>query len=184
MRTFTLRRPSDERVRALIEQQRTNALTYPDAGFTARAPADAPDLRRKAREIDAPFERVRDALRNWTQYDLPWIEVAAPRPPIVEGEVVANIVWVYGLWSVNCCRILAVEDGPDRFAYSIGTLPHHVETGEERFAVERRGTGSLLTIRSRSGPNHPLVRLFWGLGERAVQRFLREGTERIAREVS
>ena len=46
----------------------------------------------------------------------------------------------FGLWSLNACRIVYVieeEASPlRRYGFAFGTLPGHVERGEERFTVE------------------------------------------------
>ena len=81
---------------------------------------------------------------------------------------------------MNCCRIVAVEDGPGRFGYTIATLPHHSEIGRERFRVEEIGGEVWYDVQSHSGPNNLLVRLAWPAAERAVRRFLRESGEHMA----
>ena len=114
-------------------------------------------------------------MQDWTQYDLGWTAVPL-KPPIVAGRDFATVARTLGLWSVNCCRIVYVVDEPTRFGYAIGTLPHHVETGEERFLLTRRGEAISFEISSFSRARHPLVKLGWWYGKRAIRRFLEEGT--------
>ncbi|MEZ4292055.1 MAG: DUF1990 family protein [Myxococcota bacterium] len=62
---------------------------------------------------------------------------AARRPP-GEGQVVASIVRVAGLRLVNPCRAVYLEpplEEAHRVRFAYGTLPGHVEAGEERFTV-------------------------------------------------
>ena len=132
--------------------------------------------------LDAPFDRCLAALREWRQYDLGWCHVARPRPALVEGELSATIARAFGLWSVNCCRIVRVIEEPGRFAFAIGTLPHHVETGEELFELTDAGGGrTTFRIASFSGPHHPLVRIGWPVASLAVRRFLREAPGALER---
>ena len=46
----------------------------------------------------------------------------------------------FGLWSLNACRIVyVIEEEASllrRYGFALGTLPGHVERGEERFTVE------------------------------------------------
>jgi uncharacterized protein (UPF0548 family) len=46
----------------------------------------------------------------------------------------------FGLWSLNACRIVYVIEEEasllKRYGFAFGTLPAHVERGEERFTVE------------------------------------------------
>ena len=176
-----LTEPSDERVRRLIASQAGERFTYAAVGATER---DAPPARR--RSVDLPIDRfdaARRALAGWTQYDLGWTRVPV-KPPIEPGRDFATVARTLGVWSANCCRVVYAVDEADRFGYGIGTLPHHVETGEERFLLTRDGSAGRCTfeISSFSRANDPLVRLGWWYGERAVRRFLREGTARLKAE--
>ena len=94
------------------------------------------------------FLRAVEALRSWAMYDLPWTYVHPAAPPVVEGTVFATIVSHLGFWSINPCRIVYVDDTDTpamrTFAFAIGTLPLHSETGEERFQVQwDRSTGEV-----------------------------------------
>lgn len=44
------------------------------------------------------------------------------------------------------CRVLSVADEPDRQVFAYGTLPGHLESGEERFEVVRDDDG-VVTLR-------------------------------------
>ncbi len=55
------------------------------------------------------------------------------------SEVVAVLGRAVGLWWLNCCRIVYVVNEVGlvaKFGFAYGTLPGHVESGEERFQVE------------------------------------------------
>lgn len=75
-----------------------------------------------------------------------------------------------GLWWLNACRIVYVvdESGPiSRFGLAYGTLPGHVERGEERFMIEwNRGDNSVwYDILAFSRPNHAQGCSIWYLNE-------------------
>jgi uncharacterized protein (UPF0548 family) len=57
------------------------------------------------------------------------------------GTVVSVLGPHFGLWSLNACRIVYVIEEKEalllkRYGFAFGTLPTHVERGEERFTVE------------------------------------------------
>jgi uncharacterized protein (UPF0548 family) len=56
------------------------------------------------------------------------------------GTVVGVLGPHFGLWSLNSCRIVYVIEEEasllKRYGFAFGTLPGHVERGEERFTVE------------------------------------------------
>ena len=62
---------------------------------------------------------------------------------------------------MNACRVVYVVDEPGRFGLAYGTLPGHVERGEERFLVERDSTdGSVwYDLLAFSRPNSLVARL-------------------------
>ena len=175
---LSLRAPSDDVANRLLDLQRDADLTYADIGLTL-------DPTRRQREVvrDLPtsFDGTRQAMAAWRQYDLGWTRVAEPRPEVVEGNRVAVIARTFGLWTINTCRLVRVIEEPGRFAYAIGTLPCHSESGEELFELTEAGGGCRLRIASASGPNHPLVRLGWPAAEWVIRRFLREAPEALRR---
>ena len=182
---FRLTKPTDVDVRRVIASQADATPTYAAVGATRdSSPPDGWPARRKAIDLPAgSFDAAKAALSDWTQYDLGWTAVPV-KPPITTGRDFATIARTLGLWSVNACRVVYVVDEPDRFGYAIGTLPHHVETGEERFLLTRDGDAVRFEISSFSKGRHPLVKLGWWYGERAVQRFLRQSTRRLAAAVT
>jgi uncharacterized protein (UPF0548 family) len=92
----------------------------------------------------AAFERARDALASWRHLDVPWLHFHGP-PPVVAGQVVATVVSIAGLWLVNPCRVVYDELGIERdtAGFGYGTLPGHVESGEERFSVSFDGAARM-----------------------------------------
>lgn len=70
---------------------------------------------------------------------MPWLELCWPDTPNEPGATVAVVVSHLGFWSMNACRIVYVIDEPgppERYGFAYGTLPDHMERGEERFTVE------------------------------------------------
>ena len=70
----------------------------------------------------------------------------------------------FGTWSLSAARVVyLVEEGRPvrRFGFAYGTLPDHVETGEERFTVEWHENDDSVwyDILAFSQPQHPLIKL-------------------------
>ncbi len=99
-----------------------------------------------------------------------------PDVPIESGRVVAVLARVLGFWWLNACRIVSVvdEDGPGAcFGFAYGTLPGHVEAGEERFLVEWDPSDDSVwyDLSSFSRPNGLLSRLGEPYARRQQQAF-------------
>ncbi|MFN7945180.1 MAG: DUF1990 domain-containing protein [Blastocatellia bacterium] len=180
---FSLRRPTAETIAALIERQAACNFTYPGAGAT-RDDCAPPGFDRDHNRVrlgsgEAAFAAACAALRRWRMFPPGWTEIYPPDAPLAAGTVVGMMARCYGGWWLNACRIVYVinEDGPvRRFGFAYGTLPEHVECGEERFLIEwqRADDAVWYDLRAFSQPRHPLVRLAYPLARRLQRRFARE----------
>jgi uncharacterized protein (UPF0548 family) len=181
---FSLRRPSADEVRALVEDQRGRPFSYSDVGATrGEAPAgfDVDHNRALLGRGAAVFEAAREAVRRWTMFDMPWLEILPPAE-IREAAPAVMVTRICGLWSANVTRVVYTLDEPDRFGFAYGTLPHHVESGEERFLVERAPDGSVhYDILAFSRPKDPLVRLAKPFARALQRRFARDSKEAMRR---
>lgn len=130
------------------------------------------------------FARTGEAIRRWVMFDLGWTRILqAPTPPVA-GELAAVAIR-FGLWWINSCRIVHVVDEPSRSGFAYGTLPGHVEAGEELFLAEQRADGSVwFEIHAYSRPRHPLTWLGYPLVRALQRRFGREACARVHREVA
>ena len=111
------------------------------------------------------FERGRDALKGWNQFKLGWLQAFPDDTPIRVGETVIVLARVFGFWWTNAARIVYVIDesteSTARFGFAYGTLPDHVERGEERFLIEWDRATDVVSydILAFSRPRHFLTRL-------------------------
>jgi uncharacterized protein (UPF0548 family) len=137
-----LRRPDDAAIRRFLDSQRARPFAYDGIGSTRGTPPPgyAVDHHRVALGRGfATFERASAALRCWRMFELGWVELFWPSTPIEIGATVAILARLPGLWSLNASRVVYVIDEQEpirRFGFAYGTLPAHVERGEERFTVE------------------------------------------------
>ena len=167
-------------------------FTYVDVGATAATPPAGfvvDHTRIKLGEGEGAFLAAKAALQQWKQFDLGWVRTAPANLPIEQGKVVAVMGYAAGLWWLNSCRIVYVvdESGPVvRFGFAYGTLPGHVECGEERFLIEwdRSDDSVWYDIIAFSKPNHVLTRLGYPLVRRLQKRFGRDSAAAMLRFIS
>jgi uncharacterized protein (UPF0548 family) len=125
------------------------------------------------------YERAVEALKQWRQFDLGWVTLVPSGVKLEKDAVVAVKARAVSTWSLNACRVVYTinEQGPiRRFGFAYGTLPDHVERGEERFLIEWSPSDDSVwyDILAFSQPRHPLVRLGSPVARRLQKRFARE----------
>jgi uncharacterized protein (UPF0548 family) len=126
----------------------------------------------------ADYEAACAAIRAWQMFPAPWTRIAPADAPIRVGEIVVMQTHALGFWWMNAARIVYTidEHGPTaRFGFAYGTLPAHVEQGEERFSVELHEDGGVwYDLRAFSRPRYWPVRIGRRLARRLQARFVRE----------
>ena len=179
---FLFSEPTESRIRSILASQRAEEFSYTEVGATrGKLPAGYAFLQGRI-ELGrgaAIFDRATQLLRRWKMFDVPGIRLYWPDTPIRPGETVAVVMRHFGLWSVNCCKIVYLidEDGPTRrFGFAYGTLPEHSEKGEERFTVEWHRMSDLVSyeILSFSRSGKAAVKLAYPVARWLQRRFLRD----------
>lgn len=133
----------------------------------------------------AAFVSARLALGAWKMFPAPWTRICPAGTLIEEGKVIAMQAHALGLWWMNACRILYVIDEPRRFGFAYGTLPAHVEQGEERFLVEWLDDDTVwYDLRAFSRPRYWPVKLASPLARRLQKRFARESLASMRQAVA
>lgn len=191
---FLSRKPSEEFVAQFIASQQDLSFSYAEVGATesTATPDQLPGYnvdhnRIRLGEGEQTYQRAVSALGSWRQFELGWVTVVPTGKPLAIGTTVAVRARAFGLWSLNAARIVYLigadsEGGIDRgqarnarFGFAYGTLPDHVECGEERFRVEWHADDSVwYDIHAFSRPKHPLVRLGFPVTRMLQKRFVRE----------
>jgi uncharacterized protein (UPF0548 family) len=82
---------------------------------------------------------------------------------------------------LNATRIVHVVDEPESFGFAYGTLPDHVECGEERFTIEFHGSDESVwyDILAFSKPQHRLVKMTYPLARMLQKRFAKDSMSRM-----
>jgi uncharacterized protein (UPF0548 family) len=188
---FRIGRPSDSEIRSYLAERADAPHTYPEVAATrdGREP-----LARALRGYDVDhheallgsgrelFARARRALLDWRGFGIPWLELCGGESPVAEGRVVATLTRAAGLWTLNACRVVYAIDEPQRAAFAYGTLPGHVEIGEERFQVTHDPASDAVRyeILAFSRPGHLLTRMGYLYARRIQRRFPRASVAALA----
>ncbi len=188
---LSLRKPSADALRRFLAAQRELPFTYEAVGATAGTPPAGYVVDRtriKLGEGEPVFRSAIAALKRWEQFNLGWVGAWPSDTPIQKGEVVAVMGRAVGVWWLNACRVVHVVDGDgpiSKFGFAYGTLPGHVESGEERFLVEwdREGNGVWYDIVAFSRPHQFPARLGYPVVRRLQKRFGRDSAASMLRAV-
>ena len=180
---FTTREPGEREIAEFIASQRELPFTYSEVGATNTMPPAGYNLDHNRVQLgngEAVYRHAVEALKQWQQFDLGWVTIV-PRGVLVEvGAIVAVKARAFGTWSLNTCRVVYVIDEPRRFGFAYGTLPDHVERGEERFLIEWLADDSVwYDILAFSRPQPPLVKLSSPLARRLQKQFARDSLKRM-----
>lgn len=186
---FLLREPSSEIVRSFISTQHTLPLTYANVGATRteNAPAgfNVDHHRENIGSGDVVFASAVNAIKNWRQFELGWVSLVPAHTVLEPDAVVAVRAHTFGLWSLNATRVVYLIDETTplkKFGFAYGTLPEHVECGEERFTVEQHEDGSVYyDIFAFSRPRHPFARIAALVARRLQKQFARDSIAAMKR---
>ena len=182
---FSLRRPPAEVIRRFLAAQSGLNFTYAEVGATQRQPPVGyvvDQTRVKLGHGEAVFKRAAAGLRRWEQFRIGWLSASPDDTPIEPGQCVAVVARALGLWCLNAARIVYVVAEPRRFGFAYGTLPGHVESGEERFLIEWADDDCVwYDILAFSRPNHFLTRLGYPYVRRLQKRFGRDSAAAMVR---
>ena len=187
---FFVTQPSEKEIRQFIASQQELPFTYAEVGATqGELPSGYTHDHNRIQlgKGRAAFQRAVGALRNWQQFDLGWVKIVPKGVPIRVGSTVAVQARSFGVWSLSAARVVYVvndEDTVSRFGFAYGTLPDHVEKGEERFLIEwdHRDDSVWYDIVAFSRPRHPLVRLSFPVARMLQKRFVRDSIGAMARD--
>ena len=165
---FRITEPSEQDAVDFVNGQRNLPFTYDEVGATNTTPPSDYNVDHNRIQIgtgEAVYKKGVEALKNWRQFDLGWVAVKAR---------------AFGTWSLNASRVVYTIDEDRRFGFAYGTLPDHVERGEERFLIEWQPDDSVwYDIFAFSRPQHPLVKLSAPLARSLQKQFARDSLAKI-----
>lgn len=180
---FLVREPSEEDAARFVASQRDLPFTYAEVGATNASPPTGYNIDHNRIQLgsgEAIYRKAVSALKNWRHFDLGWVTIAPCGVPVEVGATVAVKARAFGTWSLSATRIVFTIEEERRFGFAYGTLPDHVEKGEEQFLVEWLPDDTVwYDILAFSRPRHPLVRLSAPLARRLQKQFARDSLNRM-----
>jgi len=180
---FMLREPTAEDVARFIASQRELPYTYAEVGATNTTPPGGYIVDHNRIQLgsgEATFRSAVEALKKWRHFEMGWVVIVPPGVHVEVGATVAVKARAYGTWSLSAARVVYMIEESRRFGFAYGTLPDHVEKGEERFLVEWLPDDTVwYDILAFSQPQHPLVKLAFPLARRLQKRFARDSLRRM-----
>ena len=192
-----LRRPSAAAIDAELAGLDV-PFPYPEVGATRGFDAPLPAELESAYDVDhhrfalgsgrATFDAAANAVFAWRHFGVPWVSFHGGDPPAREDQVVATLVGVPGCWLLNPCRVVYTHRPSDAHAvgFAYGTLPGHVECGEERFVVSLDPATDQVhyEIAAFSRPGTWLTRLGYPFARRLQRRFARASAAALKRALA
>ncbi len=182
-----IRRPTEANIRRFLQKQVGVALSYPQVHFTNKNET-VPGFNNDHNRVllgtgQAVYEAACEAIRTWQMFPGGWAWIEPGGTPIQTGQTLVMVARVFGLHWLNACRIVYTLDGTGparRFGFAYGTLPDHVECGEERFSVEWLEDDTVwYDLKAFSHPRLWLVWLAFPLARLLQRRFVRASQERM-----
>lgn len=193
---LSLAKPKQIDIQRFLDASREARFTYDQIGATRETDLPAgynhDSKRIRLGEGRATFQAAVKALGRWHMFPMELTTVFPPSVPIRVGEVVGILFRTPIVWSVSPCRIVYVVDERDescshhRFGFAYGTLPGHVESGEEQFLVHwDRGSDEVTySIVAFSKPSCFLVKLGYPYARLQQARFRRLSAASMRRAVT
>jgi uncharacterized protein (UPF0548 family) len=177
------RAPTKQQLAAFLAVESKCDFTYSQIGASAGDdwPANFDHDRNRALlgNGESAFQAACNALRQWRQFPRSWTYIYPEAAPLEIDTNVAVVFRVFGTCWLNSARIVYTFDETTpvmrRFGFAYGTLPAHIECGEERFSIEMHDDGSVwYDLRAFSRPRMWLVRLGYPIARRFQRRFVRD----------
>jgi uncharacterized protein (UPF0548 family) len=170
-----------------LEKLAAAELTYGERGATRHALPDGyrhVSRRECIGDGQATFDRAVEALLGWHMHRGAGLVVVSAPPTATLDAVVVMRLGPPLLGVTVPCRVVYVEDEPDRRGFAYGTLPGHPEAGEEAFIIEKTPDAQIyLLIHAFSRPATLPARM-GGPVARAVQNLITDRYIRALRRVA
>jgi len=162
---FLIFRPTPSQIDTFLDDRKNDRFSYDAVGATRKpSPPSGFDVDHNRQLLGsgtATFEKAKQAIRRWTMFKVPGLDLIHDDTPIEPGRNVALFARHLGFYSLSSCRVVYVIDEPNRFGFAYGTLTEHVESGEERVTVEYHADNDEVWyyIYAFSRPGHLFVKL-------------------------
>ena len=192
--TWQLRNPTASDLEAYRQAQSRLLLSYDEVGATiGEMPSGYVHDRNSAviGQGEAAYLRAVEGLKSWKMFPAAWTRIHAKEAGQRKDSVIAVVFQLLGMYWRSAARIVyEVEEGATpgivkRSGFAYGTLPGHVECGEERFTVALCESGDVVyELCAFSRPRYWMARLFHPLERRWQRQFVRDSQLALRRYVA
>jgi uncharacterized protein (UPF0548 family) len=170
---FKFSHPTHSELEDIIQAQKDQPVTYTKTTEGLKG-FDHDANRILLGEGTDTFEAAKLAIQSWSMFPGGWARIHNERVPIEKNRIVVMTANVLGIWWANASRIVYTVDTPKDFGFAYGTLPHHVESGEELFHVFIDDKDQVwYEIKAFSRPRHILPRLFYPMARFFQRKFVK-----------
>ena len=189
MPSISLQPPADKRVNTLIASYATFPLSYPHEGMTKTMEVPPKGYRRDDYQIrlgegEACFHEARNLIEGWGMFSLPWVKLHHGEKGQRIGQDVVVCFHLLSTWWTSPCRVIYVVNEARRYGFAYGTLPPHVEKGEELFEVVWKADDSVwYHIKAISRPGWWGVWMVYPWSRRLQRRFGRQSCQRMKESI-
>jgi len=189
---FFLNQPDEIFIRGFLAQQRGQPFSYAEVGASRGVAPSGYNVDHNRILLGEGYEtylRAVEGVKSWKMFDFGWLNLCWTDTPISEGATVGILVRHFGFWSLNACRIVYLIESTgevERYGFAYGTLPDHVERGEERFMVEYHRTDGKVwyDLYAFSKPRHALAQAGYPVSRLLQKRFARESKQAMVKAVN
>ncbi|MCC7244069.1 MAG: YndJ family transporter [Saprospiraceae bacterium] len=186
---LSLTLPSSSQTDDLLKEESSAASSYQQVGATKGKEKitgfDNDYQRVKIGHGRQDFERAKQGLRDWTHFPETWTDILPKKTPILPGQTLLMYFRLFGFCWQNGCRIVYVIDETDRFGFAYGTLPSHIEYGEELFAVEIDQNGDVwYELKAFSRPRLWAIKSGYPLARLLQEKFRQDSAAAMRQQVS
>lgn len=169
--------PTTAQLDALIENQRSAELTYNKYNLQRYDHDKNQVLLGSGSEV---WAAAKQAMKQWAMFPDGWAKIYYQNPTFKKGDIVVMNARVFGIWWLNAARILTVLDDDNHFGFAYGTLPNHVEMGEEVFQILMNEHGEVYySITAFSRPRFWAVRWTYPLSRYFQKKFVKDSLQKM-----
>ena len=169
--------PSTTQLDILIDNQKLSNLTYNHDNLSG---FDHDNNRIFLGIGNDVWLAAKQAMKQWAMSPDGWARIYYQNPVFTEGGIVVMCARVFGVWWLNASRILYVLDDDQHFGFAYGTLPNHVESGEELFQVLRNERDEIYySITAFSRPRFWAVRWTYPLSRFFQKKFVKDSLQKM-----
>lgn len=168
--------PNNKIIQNIIKKQSRLPFTYFEVNETKDPKAikgfDNDYLRVKIGNGIEDYLFAKALLADWRMLPTSWTVVFPAGDVIKKDQTIVLLAKFAGLWWMNCSRIVYMVNEPRKFGFAYGTLPGHMERGEELFRVEIDHHEEVwYEIKAFSKPRFWLTKLLYPVMRRLQERF-------------